>query len=319
MNSTPRPIFIFSLPRSGSTLLQRIIAAHPLVASAPEPWLLLPFCYALREQGGGAEYDSALGALALREFAEHLDGGVAAYGQELRSFALALYARAARGKPYFLDKTPRYHLIASEIMDMFPEGRFVFLWRNPLAIVASMVQTWQGGRFHLSEHTVDLFKGLASLTAAHAANRERCLALRYEDLVMDIPGACKALSAYLELDITEETARGFASVRLDGAMGDPTGSRRYARIEPSRANAWMSVIDNPLRRRWARNYLDWIGDERLAAMGYSRRELLLALRGGSVNWSSLTRDMLHQARGHARRVKRLGALPLPIPRVETGA
>ena len=36
------PIFIISLPRSGSTLLQRILTSHESVASASEPWLLLP-------------------------------------------------------------------------------------------------------------------------------------------------------------------------------------------------------------------------------------------------------------------------------------
>ena len=36
-----RPLFL-SLPRSGSTLLQRILGSHDAVATSPEPWLLLP-------------------------------------------------------------------------------------------------------------------------------------------------------------------------------------------------------------------------------------------------------------------------------------
>ena len=36
------PVFIFSLPRSGSTLTQRVLTAHDGVASAAEPWVLLP-------------------------------------------------------------------------------------------------------------------------------------------------------------------------------------------------------------------------------------------------------------------------------------
>ena len=44
-----KPIFIFSITRSGSTLLQRVIAAHEGVATVSEPWVLLPYLYTLRE------------------------------------------------------------------------------------------------------------------------------------------------------------------------------------------------------------------------------------------------------------------------------
>ena len=34
-------IFLFSLPRSGSTLVQRVLAVHDALITASEPWLLL--------------------------------------------------------------------------------------------------------------------------------------------------------------------------------------------------------------------------------------------------------------------------------------
>jgi len=37
------PIFILSLLRAGSTLLQRILMGHKDIASVTEPWFLLPF------------------------------------------------------------------------------------------------------------------------------------------------------------------------------------------------------------------------------------------------------------------------------------
>jgi hypothetical protein len=33
-------------------------------------------------------------------------------------------------------------------------------------------------------------------------------------------------------------------------------------------DAWRATMANPLRRRWCRRYLAWIGAERLATMGY---------------------------------------------------
>jgi len=58
MNDVTRlitPIFIFSLPRSGSTLMERILATHPAVGTASEPWILLPFLYTRIRDGVYAE------------------------------------------------------------------------------------------------------------------------------------------------------------------------------------------------------------------------------------------------------------------------
>jgi hypothetical protein len=72
---TVTPIFLLSLPRSGSTLVQRVLAAHDGVATAAEPWILLPQIYALRTEGAYAEYGHALATRAIGDFARNLDGG----------------------------------------------------------------------------------------------------------------------------------------------------------------------------------------------------------------------------------------------------
>jgi hypothetical protein len=114
-----QPIFIFSVSRSGSTLLQRVIAAHDGVATVSEPWLLLPLAYALRERGVSAEYFHPLLATAIADFCRELPDGVEDYRREHRRLALSLYEKAAcaqssgAGSPrYFLDKSPSYYLIA---------------------------------------------------------------------------------------------------------------------------------------------------------------------------------------------------------------
>jgi hypothetical protein len=45
MSARPTPLFLLSLPRSGSTLAQRILAAHGGIATTSEPWILLPYLY----------------------------------------------------------------------------------------------------------------------------------------------------------------------------------------------------------------------------------------------------------------------------------
>ena len=36
-----KPVFLFSLPRSGSTMLQRALGRHPNIATLSESWFLL--------------------------------------------------------------------------------------------------------------------------------------------------------------------------------------------------------------------------------------------------------------------------------------
>ncbi|MBA3690706.1 MAG: sulfotransferase, partial [Actinobacteria bacterium] len=225
---TRRPLFLLSLPRSGSTLVQRILAGHEEIATTPEPWLLLPQIYAMRERGLFAEYGQVPSSRAIREFAERLPGGMEDYRAELRSFITGLYERAADDKgTYFLDKTPRYHHIADDLFELFPEGRFVFLWRNPLAIVASISETWGHGRWNVEKYRADLFDGTDNLVSAYRAHEGRSIAVRFEDLVARPLQTWPSVFAHLDLRFEPELLRSFGSVRLDARMGDPTGSRAY--------------------------------------------------------------------------------------------
>jgi hypothetical protein len=273
-----QPVFLFSLPRAGSTLVQRILGAHPDVATASEPWLLLPFLYALRGDGALAEYDHAAAAMALQDFTAFLPRGQDDYRDELRHCAMRLYEKAARRDArYFLDKTPRYHLVADEIISAFPDGKFIFLWRNPLAVAASVVDTFGRGRWNVYEFNVDLYAGLDALVAAYQRHKDRAFALRYEDLIADGAKAVRGLQEYLELPPCESLLDAFPRVELRGRLGDSTGTKQYAQISAEPLDKWKTTLRNPLRRRWAWRYLRWIGPERLATMGYALDGLLREL------------------------------------------
>jgi hypothetical protein len=271
---TPTPVFLLSLPRAGSTLVQRVLAASGDVATAPEPWILLPQLYALREKGIAAEYGQIPASRAIREFASRLDGGQEAYDAELRAFAERLYGRAApEGARYFLDKTPRYHLIAEELFRVFPDARFVFLWRNPLAVAASIVETWGRGRWIVDRYGVDLLDGVGNLVRAYERNRARATAVRYEDLVAEPGAAWPRLFGALDLPFDPAVLERFSEVRLDARMGDPTGTKRYAELSTEPLEKWRSTLRGSVRIRWAKGYLGALGRDKLAVMGYDLEEL----------------------------------------------
>ena len=95
ISDRPTPLFLLSLPRSGSTLAQRILAAHQDIATASEPWILLPYLYTLRERGVYAEYNHRVLVRAVEDFCEVLPHGRDDYVAEIRELAVRLYRKAS--------------------------------------------------------------------------------------------------------------------------------------------------------------------------------------------------------------------------------
>jgi sulfotransferase family protein len=286
-----QPLFLLSLPRSGSTLVQRMLAAHPQVASAAEPWLLLPYLYTLRSDGVEAEYGHGTAVKAISDFARfHLEGGRDRYLEEGRRFFLRLYGAAADGHPFFLDKTPRYHLVARELLDLFPDAKVLFLWRNPLAVAASIIESWNRGNWNLDTHMIDLKHGLARLVSAYERTSRRAVTLRYEDLVVRPEHEIARVVDELGLPPHDGLAQAFAHVRFPGSMGD-RWSTPYDHVSREPLAKWPLTLANPVRRAWAHRYLGWIGRERLAIQGYDYDRLREQLDGPPLRLRGAAGDL----------------------------
>lgn len=296
-----QPIFIFSITRSGSTLVQRVTAAHDGVATVSEPWVLLPYLYTLRDTGVVAEYTHWMMTQAVSDFCGQLPDGVDDYRAELRNFILRLYEKAAGdGARFFLDKSPPYFLVADEIIRLFPDGRFIFLWRNPLSILASIIETWHGGKLHVTAHREDLYIGLPRLVSAYEANRDRVYAVRFEDLATGGPAHWRPMIEYLGLEFEPDALERFTDVNLQGRMGDPTGRKLYQSLSTDPVTKWPRTLSNPIRQEWSRRYLRFLGPERLATMGYDQRDLLRQLDAVPTGRQSLGGDMLRLLQDVAR-------------------
>jgi Sulfotransferase family len=312
-----QPLFVFSITRSGSTLVQRVLASYDEIATVSEPWILFPHLYAQRRRGIWAEYTHYLLVDAIEDFTAQLPGGREEYRDEVRRHVLRLYDRAA-GKPgarYFLDKTPPYFLIVDEVIDLFPEGRFVFLWRNPLSVAASLIE-WDAERWDPARYAENLFTGPARLVAAYSRNRERACAVRYEDLVTGGAAHWRRIMDYLGVEFRPQSLSSFGSVRLEGRMGDPTGVERYDALSTEPLTKWRHRLNTPVRKAWFARLLRWIGEERLAAMGYELDELLAELRAVPTDWRAAPADTAVLLRSLAAELPRVQArrmLGVPAP------
>jgi hypothetical protein len=293
-----RPLFILSVPRSGSTLTQRLLGAHPEIATTGEPWLLLPQLQALRPYGAYTQYGHAGAIRGIRSFWEQLPAGESDYLKELRGFATRLYTKAAAGADYFVDKSPRYSLFVDDLLRVFPDGKAIFLWRNPLAVLASMLTTWgDAAKWNLYAMDPDLFRGLPNLVETYERHRDTTCSVRYEDLVADPTTELKRIFDYLDLSFVPGVIDHFSTVDLPGYR-DPTGVERYQHISAEPLAKWQRVLMNPLRKRWCRGYIRWIGEHRLNVMGYNQDELISDLERVPSSFEYLVSDVLRMAYGH---------------------
>jgi hypothetical protein len=236
---------------------------------------------------------------ALEEFCARLPNGREDYRQALHDFVLRLYGEAAgRDATHFLDKTPPYCLISEEIMQLFPEGRFVFLWRNPLSVIASTIQTFEP--WHPTMARNDLFIGLPRLIDAYRTSRGHAHAARFEDLIGGTTEPWRELIAHMDLEFDPGTLKRFSDVDLGGRMGDPTGVKRYSTLSTEPDDKWRTTLANPLRVEWCRRYLRFLGDDRLAVMGYDGDALREQLDALPIGTDELLGDVGRMLRDVAR-------------------
>jgi hypothetical protein len=103
---------------------------------------------------------------------------------------------------------------------------------------------------------------------------------------------------YLDLELEPGALERFSQVRLTGRMGDPTGVTRYTNLSSEPLHKWRRTLASPLRRECCRRYLNFLGADRLAAIGYDAEEIAReldaqppALRGLSGDIGRLVLDV----------------------------
>ena len=140
-------IFLISQPRSGSTLLQKILGNHKDIETVGEPWILLPGLinnFSGNIQSNITPFGSYTANKAISYFEKEIENREKNHKNALKSYYLEKY-KGVLGKKnsrYFLDKTPRYYYIIEEIRELFPGAKIIILLRNPIAVLNSIINTW---------------------------------------------------------------------------------------------------------------------------------------------------------------------------------
>ena len=191
----PDPIFIVGLPRSGSTLLEQILASHPDVEGTQE----LPTVQELVQelQGRDANLDDPRYPAVLRG----LDRGAA---QALGARYLAetrVHRKTAR--PLFIDKMPNNFRHIGLIQLMLPNARIIDARREPMACCFSNLKQLfaQGQEFTYSIEDIARYYRTYLDLMEHwdAALPGRVLRVRHEAVIDDLEGEVRRLLAFCGL------------------------------------------------------------------------------------------------------------------------
>jgi len=187
-----RPIFIVGLPRTGTTLVERILGAHPKV----------------RLIGESSAFDRVLLDLALEHRLTGAESVLAESGLSLPMHRLGEgYLAQATAPPRlrFIDKQPRNGLNVGFIRAALPNARIVLLDRGPMDACWAMHKAlFQNGSYPFSVDLADLADYYAAWRrlADHwlEAFGDAIVHIRYEDLVQDFAGQARRLVAGCGLD-----------------------------------------------------------------------------------------------------------------------
>ena len=157
-NGLRRPVFIIAAPRSGSTLLFETLAvSHDVATIGGEGHLLIESLPELQPGAPGVESNRLTAAHASDDIAARVRAQILAQLQDARGQRVPPDARLR-----FLEKTPKNALRIPFFNHVFPDARFIVLWRDPRENLGSIIDAWRSGSWK-TYNGLDGFDGPWSL------------------------------------------------------------------------------------------------------------------------------------------------------------
>jgi hypothetical protein len=194
------PIFVIGMPRSGTTLVEQILASHPLVQGAGE----LPAMRLIVDSVGA--YPDAIALLARDQ--------LASLGRQYVERTAALATRR-----HLVDKMPANFLYAGLIHLMLPNARIIHCRRDPadtcLSCYTKLFSAEQLFSYDLAE--LGQFHRAYEALMTHwraMLPPDRLIDVHYEAVVDDLPRQARRLTDWLALPWDENCLRFHETKRM---------------------------------------------------------------------------------------------------------
>lgn len=285
-------LFVIGPPRSGSTLLMRMLSSHSAIYSRAEPHLLTPLAhlgfYATVEQ---APFDHLQAQQAAREFVADLPRGEDDYLDACRAYTDILYGRmlaaCGKGKPLFLDKTPANALILPFLAKLYPRARYIVLTRHPAAVWSSYANSFFDGDYVAArKFNPILNRYLPAMARFLRAGAVPLVHVAYEALVQRPEEEMRRVFDFLGVPFEAEAIDYGSHEHDTRGLGDPLGVQQHSRPVTASIEKWAhELAADPAKLALVRDMVGTIDDADLETWGFPRATLFdpvaAAARGGA--------------------------------------
>lgn len=235
-------VFLVGAPRSGTTILQSLLASHPKITSFPETKF---FHYLWADRLKSKLPDRLHRWLHQEINRPDLYNESEIYSRQLTSdrikWFVGILDRLAieEGNQIWLEKTPEHSYFIKDILNYLPDAKFIHLVRNPLDVIASMRQATQtpgsnilwGGEWTL-DFCIERWKS-AALISYCLRDSPQHLVVSYEDLLQDKIRFLSQCCYFFDIAYDVEMVRNYRVKAVKLGLGLPWHEGIDRAIEPA--------------------------------------------------------------------------------------
>ncbi len=246
------PVFFVGFPRSGTTLLDQVLASHPDIETLEENDNLADAVRALVLAEGGLSRWEGLSS-------EDIEGFRSAYWRRVDSGL-----GRSRRRAVFVDKLPLNVILLPLIHRLFPAAKVILALRDPRDVAVSCFRN----RFAMNaamyqflslETTARYYDAVMRLgEAARKRLPLRLLMLRYEDVVDDFRSSIGGVLEFLELEWTDDVTK-YAEAASQRNIRTPSATQVIQPLYRTSIGQWRHYAHQlepvmPILDRWVRAF-----------------------------------------------------------------
>ena len=222
--------FLTGFPRSGTTLLEQVLATHPDIVTLEERPLLLEAAREFLTRYGDVTRLANVVPDLLEPYRD-------SYWKRVSEFGVNPAGKV------FVDKNPLNTIRLPLLAKLFPGAKIIFALRDPRDVVLSCFR--RSFNMNASMYEFNSIEGAAhyyaAVMAAGEAYRERLSLqihfLRYEDLVTDFEGQARKLCDFLGVEWTEKL-KDFAQTARGRPIATPSSTQVGRGLYAEGAGQW---------------------------------------------------------------------------------
>ena len=317
----PELAFIIGAPRSGTTMLERIISGHSQVTGGAEPHLMTPLAHlGVWRNVDKAPYDHIVAGIGQKDFINLLPQKEQTYWQACRAYADTLYSAYIQESEcrICLDKTPEYATVWPFLKHVYPDAKYIVVSRHPAAIFSSFANSFFDGDYELTQQHDPLFERyIPAISGLLRDTTLNIFHLRYEDLVSNPDQYAQEICEFLGISYESEIVNyGAKHSKVNKGLGDPIGLSKDTRPNDKGISRWARELAIDQKKYdLVKSLLSKIDREDLLTYGYNPNSIWQAVEDAlqenqtinnkskhSSNWSGykLQRKLIIKLRNSAQ-------------------